>query len=375
MASNLLESPADAAAVPFPRPPATPGVHPQVGFCGLGAMGYFMARNLANSFKSELPPLLVYNRTVAKSQKLFAEVGASAVKVADSLYQLATECDIIFTSLGNDAVVTSIYNEFEKVLVQSPPTKAKIFAEMSTIYPTLAGDLDRRLSSYPHTHFISSPVFGVPLAADKAQLLIQMSGGYRSKQEVAFLLVPAVGRKVIDLGEDVEKAPTSKLIGNGLIMGMNELLAETLTLGEKSGIGQQAVYDLIKDIMPVPSLVAYGNKMVNDLFDGYQGFSIDGGIKDGSHVRRLSAELNCPMPASMNNLTFWHPEILIHFTVDNTHRSLITARAIYQAQVVAGTQQWDILDWSSLIASSRVAAGLSPFDSKGTGVVKLKNKY
>lgn len=31
-----------------------------------------------------------------------------------------------------------------------------------------------------------------------------------------------------------------------MIMGMNELLAETLTLGEKSGIGQQTVYDLVK---------------------------------------------------------------------------------------------------------------------------------
>jgi 3-hydroxyisobutyrate dehydrogenase-like beta-hydroxyacid dehydrogenase len=37
-----------------------------------------------------------------------------------------------------------------------------------------------------------------------------------------------------------------KLIGNGMIMGANELLAETLTFGEKSGIGQQTVYDLIK---------------------------------------------------------------------------------------------------------------------------------
>ncbi|KAG2355168.1 NAD(P)-binding protein [Suillus spraguei] len=354
MANNLLQSPAHANAVPFSRPP-TPGVHPlQVGFCGLGAMGYFMARNLANSFKSQLPPLFVYNRTAAKSQKLLTEVGASAVKVADSLHQLVTECDIIFTNLGNDAVVASIYNEFEKALAQSPPTKVKIFVEMSTIYPALAGDLDRLLSNHPHTHFVTSPIFGPPPAADKAALVVAMSGDYRSKKEVAFLLVPAVGRKVIDLGGNVEKAPTLKLIGNGLIMGMNELLAETLTLGEKSGIGQQTVYELVKDIMPAPGLVAYGNKMVNDLFDGSVGFSIDGGIKDANHIRRLSAELNCPMP-----------------TIDNTHRGLITARAIHQAQVVAGTQQWDILDWSSLIASSRVAAGLNPFDSKkGTGVVR-----
>lgn len=317
-------------------------------------MGYFMARNLANSRKSQSPPLLVYNRTVAKSQKLLAELGASAVKVADTLGQLATECDVIFTCLVNDEVVTSVYNEFAKALAQSPPIKIKIFVEMSTNYPALAGDLDRLLSSFPHTRFITSPIFGPPPAADKATLVIAMSGDYRSKKEVAFLLVPTVGRKVLDLGENVEKASTLKLIGNGNLAAALELLAETLTLGEKSGIGQQIVYDLITEIMPAPGLVAYGNKMINDSFDGSVGFAMDGGIKDSSHVLRLSAELNCPMPA-----------------VSNAHRSMITTRAIHQAQVVAGTQQWDIIDESALIASSRVAAGLNPFDSKkGTGLVR-----
>ncbi|OAX40889.1 NAD(P)-binding protein [Rhizopogon vinicolor AM-OR11-026] len=355
MAENRLQTPAlNAGAVPFSRP-STPGTHPlQIGFCGLGAMGYFMARNLASSRKSHWLPVLVYNRSVAKSQKLLAEVGASAVKVADTLEQVATECDVIFTNLANDAVVSSIYNEFAKALAQSPPTRAKIFVEMSTVYPTLAGDLDKLLSSNPHTHFVTSPIFGPPALADTGKLVIAMSGDYRSKKEVAFLLVPAVGRKVIDLGENVEKAPTLKLIGNGMIMGANELLAETLTFGEKSGIGQQTVYELIKEVMPSPGFIFYGNKMVNDLFDGSAGFAIDGGIKDANHARRLSAELNCPMPA-----------------VDNAFRSLIGARAMYQAQALAGTQQWDVLDWSALIASSRVAAGLNPFDSaQGTRVVR-----
>jgi hypothetical protein len=34
------------------------------------------------------------------------------------------------------------------------------------------------------------------------------------------------------------------------------------------------------------SLVAYGHKMVNDLFDGTVGFNIDGGIKDAKSVSR-----------------------------------------------------------------------------------------
>jgi 3-hydroxyisobutyrate dehydrogenase-like beta-hydroxyacid dehydrogenase len=61
------------------------------------------------------------------------------------------------------------------------------------------------VSSIPHAHLITSPVFGAPAAADKAQLIIILTGDYRSKKEIAYLLLPAVGRKVIDLGENIEK--------------------------------------------------------------------------------------------------------------------------------------------------------------------------
>ncbi len=70
------------------------------------------------------------------------------------------------------------------------------------------GQLDELLSEAPNTHLITCPVFGPPVAADKAQLVIIMSGDYRSKKEVAYLLVPAVGRKVIDLGGNLQKGMT-----------------------------------------------------------------------------------------------------------------------------------------------------------------------
>lgn len=36
-----------------------------------------------------------------------------------------------------------------------------------------------------------------------------MSGDYRSKKELAYILVPAVGKKVVDLGGNVEKGKSS----------------------------------------------------------------------------------------------------------------------------------------------------------------------
>ena len=52
---------------------------------------------------------------------------------------------------------------------------------------------------------MACPVFGPPAVADKAQLILAMSGDYRSKKEVAYLLVPSIARGVLDLGEGIRK--------------------------------------------------------------------------------------------------------------------------------------------------------------------------
>ncbi|KAF5368332.1 hypothetical protein D9758_002155 [Tetrapyrgos nigripes] len=354
--------------LPYSRP-NTPGLHPsQIGFVGIGAMGYFMARNLAN--RRVIPgfahaPLLLWNRSAEKPQKLVKELGEERVRITQSIEEIVNSCEVIITNLANDEVVKSIYDQFLKILTQSPPVKNKIFVETSTVGLILSvlyiltglssisgnlitlGELDGLLSQIRHVHFVTAPVFGTPSVADKAQLVIIMSGDYRSKKELAYLLVPSMGRKVIDVGENVEKAPTFKLIGNSMILGAIEVFGEAYTLGEKAGIEADRVNELVKDIFPAPGLMAYSDRMANDNFDGSIGFAIDGGIKDATHIRRLTATYNSPMPA-----------------IDVAHQHLITARAIHTTQKLEGKQSVETLDWSGIIAGSRVAAGLDPFDSK-----------
>ncbi|KAF8079004.1 NAD-P-binding protein [Lyophyllum atratum] len=334
-------------AVPYSRP-ETPDSHAaqKIGFVGLGSMGYLMAQNLANH-RASLTPLLVWNRTIEKAERLLNTLGKDKIRVAQDLAQVASECDVIITNLANDAVVKSVYETFAEALKRTPPSQSRIFVETSTIYPTLAGELDALVSSIPHSRLITCPVFGTPAVAEKAQLLLIMSGDYRSKKEVAYHLVPAIGRKVIDLGGNLEKAPTFKLIGNSMILGTLEVLAEAYTLAEKSGIGADNVHNLVQELLPAPSTVAYSDKMARDKFDGTVGFAIDGGIKDASHIRRLTAETNSPMPL-----------------IDVAHQHLLTARALHQSKKQEGTAVFDPLDWSGIIAGTRVAAGLDGFDSR-----------
>lgn len=82
-------------------------------------MGLPMARNLATHRHGHpvgSPPLLVYNRTKAKSEALLKELGADKVKVAESAAEVARECDVIITSLASDAAVKAVYEEFKEAL-------------------------------------------------------------------------------------------------------------------------------------------------------------------------------------------------------------------------------------------------------------------
>jgi hypothetical protein len=116
---HYLQTP-PVGSVPFSRP-GTP-THkepPTIGFIGLGAMGYFMARNLANdrhSHPAGSPPLLVWNRTKSKADALAKELGERKARVAKDLAEIAAECDVIVTNLANDQVVKDTYHILLKAL-------------------------------------------------------------------------------------------------------------------------------------------------------------------------------------------------------------------------------------------------------------------
>ncbi|KAH9945637.1 hypothetical protein B0H21DRAFT_423214 [Amylocystis lapponica] len=338
-----------SSAIPFSRP-ASPGPSVlQLGWYGLGTMGQFMARNLANYHASQYPgasPLLVYNRSAEKCQLLQEKLGAEKVKIAASPAELVLECDVIFTSLANDTVARVVYQQFADALSTSNPTKRKVLVEMSTTYPSLADELVNLFANIPNVCILTGPVFGPPASADAANLICVLAGEHDAKKDVAHILVPAIGRKVLDLGEDVRKGPTFKLIGNSMILNSIEILGEAFTITAKAGIDATMLRDFVKEMFPAPILIHYATKITNDDFDGGKNFAIDGGIKDAGHMRRLVSDLNSPMP-----------------TVDSAYQHLLTARAQHAVYKANGEEPFDILDWSGLVGALRIGAGLDPFYS------------
>jgi hypothetical protein len=76
-----------------------------------------------------------------------------------------------------------------------------------------------------------------------------------------------------------------------------ELLAESMTFADKNGVGSDLVYEFIKEFMPIPSALGYGQKIMDNDFEGSRGFTLRGGLKDATHIRRLATESGAVMPS------------------------------------------------------------------------------
>ena len=57
--------------------------------------------------------------------------------------------------------------------------------------------------------------------------------------------------------------------------------------------------------------------------------------------------------------------------IDLAHQHMLTARALHIKQKSEGTQKFDVLSWSALVAGSRVAAGLNGLNSAEVGFMIL----
>ncbi|KAF9436061.1 hypothetical protein BGZ76_004909 [Entomortierella beljakovae] len=274
----------------------------RVGWIGLGEMGLEMANNLQKYLASNSSQLTVWNRSVEKTVSV-KELGAH---VANSIEDLVSKSNVIFTSLSNDAAVENVYGQLFELASKSK--EPLIFVETSTIHPTTAKKNVEQLSAFPQHTYLQCPVFGRPPAAHAAQLIWVASGNAEAIQKLAPYF-NSMSKATIDLKTtDVTIGSTFKLIGNFFVVGTLELLAEGLTFAEKSGVDQQAVLKLIGAVFPSPAWMGYSQLMVDQTTSKAGGFPVDLGLKDVRHMRSVAEENGAVLPTA--DLAYKHLEVL-----------------------------------------------------------------
>lgn len=201
-------------------------------------MGLGMSQNLAAYAKQQgFPKVKIWNRTRCKIEALAHQ---SYCEVADTLEDLVKSCSIIHGCLANDDVALSIYRQ-----VLAVGKHGQILVDHSTLFPTTSSTLCGEAES-KGLGFLSCPVFGPPAVAKSAGLLVVISGNESARATVEEYLVPTIGKKIIDCGDDTSKGALLKILGNSCILGTIELMSESFALAEKTGFDTGLFYQFIR---------------------------------------------------------------------------------------------------------------------------------
>ena len=197
----------------------------RLGFIGLGYLGSRIARRLAAAGF----PMVVYDLDRTKTAELVA-LGAT---VAGHPGELASEVDVVLSSLPDDRAVEAVYLGPGNVLGSARPNTRII--ELSTISPETARELHR-----------------AALKVDVCALDVPVSGSTKSAEAGALTLFGGGDAKQWFYMGPSGSGVAMKLVVNGLLGVGMQAIAEAAALGTRLGLPR----DLLLDTLAKTAVVA-----------------------------------------------------------------------------------------------------------------------
>ena len=203
-----------------------------IGFIGLGNMGYGMASNILKAKHN----LTVHDLRSSTMDKLVAS-GAKAGKNAS---EVAANCEIVFTSLpGPNEIDTAVRGEYG---IGSAIQPNSIYIDVSTNSLKLTRELEEYISSLG-AHMLDCPVSGGPSGAEKGTLAL-MVGGHKDVYDRAFDILNIIGEKITYTGS-IGSGTLCKLAHNAASISTNIAIAEALSIGVKGGVDAKALWEVM----------------------------------------------------------------------------------------------------------------------------------
>lgn len=220
-----------------------------ITFIGLGIMGSRMAANLLkNGVK-----LTVFNRSPEASKKL-EQQGAV---VAGNVSEAVAKADIVFSMLSTPEVVASIFFGEKGALSDMKPNA--IWADCTTVNPSFSIKASEEAQKHD-VRFLDTPVAGTKPQAQNAELVFFVGG----KKELLTVVEPYLqymGHKVLNIGE-TGKGASFKMLVNIMLAQSMLIFSEAVLLGEKMGIDQDFLLNVIPNLAVSAPFTKFKAEMV-----------------------------------------------------------------------------------------------------------------
>jgi 3-hydroxyisobutyrate dehydrogenase len=256
----------------------------RLGFVGIGYMGRPIAQRLLESgFK-----LTAYDRDHTKAEELIAYGG----KVAPSVSELSSRCNVVLSCLPSDGAVLDIYKGPNGVFANA--RRGSLVIELSTVYPETSQEISR-LGAEHGAEVLDVTISGSTPAAEKG-LLTLFGGGNKEYFDAAESIFRVIAQKYFYLGPS-GSGTTMKLVVNTLLgIGM-QAIAESVVLGEKAGLDRKRLLDVLSQTAVIAP--AHVGKLQRALKRDYRPqFPIRLMNKDFGLILNLAAAVGARMPAA-----------------------------------------------------------------------------
>jgi 3-hydroxyisobutyrate dehydrogenase len=255
-----------------------------LGFVGVGYIGRPIARRLLESgFK-----LTAYDRDQSEAEELIQYGG----KVAQSVSELSSGCDVVLSCLPSDEAVLDIYRGLDGVFASA--RRGLRVIDLSTVYPETSQELARQ-GSARGVEVLDVTISGSTPAAENG-LLMLFGGGNKECFDSAESIFRVIAKKYFYLGPSGSGA-TMKLVVNTLLgIGM-QAIAEAIALGEKAGLDRNRLLDVLSQTAVVAP--AHVGKLQRAMKSDYSPqFPIRLMNKDFGLILELAATVGARMPAA-----------------------------------------------------------------------------
>jgi len=232
--------------------------------------------------------VIAYNRSRETAEPL-VEFGAT---VADSIAELASEVDVILSSLTNDDAVKSVYTDPQGVFANVRRGSAII--EMSTVLPATSRELFD-LSREAGVKCLDSPVSGSTPSATEGTLTL-FCGGDEELFQAAQPIFSSIASQYFYLGGS-GSGTAMKLVANTLLGVGMQAIAESIALGQKEGLDRHRLLDVLSHTAVIAP-AHLGKLSRADVRDYSAQFAIRLMNKDFGLVLETAAAAKVPMPAT-----------------------------------------------------------------------------
>ena len=255
----------------------------QLGFLGLGIMGYRMAGHLLKAGHD----VALWSHTGSKAQQL-AKGGKGIA--CPTPREVAERSDVIFYCVGDTKMARQI-TVGSGGLIETV-RKDAIICDCSSIAPEASIELNAAFAA-KGAHFLDSPVTGSTGGAEKATLTF-MVGGDKAVFERAKPYMEIMGKLFYycgPAGQGLKAKVTQNLVGASIMQSF----AEGLVLAAKAGIAPELMIEILENSAAKSGIASYKAPFILNR-DFVTNFSAKWMHKDVGFALDLAKSLDLPLP-------------------------------------------------------------------------------